>query len=236
MSSQPTSNSKRTRVLIIDDERNLADSIARGLQEEGMHVVTTYDGKAGLDEASRGTYDVIICDVLLPNVNGYQVIRQLRARDIWTPVLALTAKDGEYDEIDLLEEGADRFLSKPASFARVLANVRALVRRGDGGRGHCLEVGDLVLDQEARECFRGDTAIELTGREFSLLESLARRSGSVVAKDQLLNEVWGPNFAGNQNVVEVYIGYLRKKIDTPFGRRTLRTVRGVGYMLTDDAT
>jgi DNA-binding response OmpR family regulator len=167
-------------------------------------------------------------------MNGYRVCRTLRDEEIWTPILMLTAKDGEYDEAEALDTGADDFLAKPFSFVVLVARLRALVRRGTHSRPAVLEVGDLVLDPVTRVCARGDTEIKLTAREFGVLELLMRRAGEVVPKAEILDRVWGPDFDGDPNVVEVYVGYLRRKIDQPFGRRTLRTVRGTGYELADD--
>lgn len=219
------------RVLVVDDEVRLADALKRGLEAEGFGVDVAYDGNAGFTMAESQQYDAIVLDILLPGMNGYRVCGELRKAGNWTPILMLTAKDGEYDEAEALDTGADDFLSKPFSYVVLVARLRALMRRGGSTRAPVMEVGDLRLDPATRECRRGDTAIELTPREFSLLESLMRRAGEVVPKQELLDMVWGSEAAVDPNVLEVYVGYLRRKIDHPFERRSLQTVRGVGYRL-----
>ena len=193
-----------------------------------------HDGLEGLWRAREQPYDAIVLDILLPGMNGYKVCRTLREEGNWTPILMLTAKSGEYDEAEALDTGADDFLSKPFSFVVLIARLRALGRRGSVPRPARMEIGDLVLDPASRECRRGDTSIPLTAREFSLLEALLRRPGEVVPKHELLDRVWGHDFQGDPNVVEVYVGYLRRKIDAPFGRQSLVTVRGLGYRVVDD--
>ena len=168
-------------------------------------------------------------------MNGYRVCAALREAGVWTPILMLTAKDGEYDEAEALDTGADDFLSKPFSFVVLVARLRALARRGEHPRAEPLTIGDLVLDPGSRTCRRGDDAITLTAREFALLEALMRRQGDVASKQELLDEVWGREFAGDPNIVEVYVGYLRRKVDAPFSTRTLLTVRGAGYRAVADA-
>ena len=217
------------RVLVVDDEVHLAQSVARGLLAEGFDVDVVHDGNDGLWRAREQNYGAIVLDLLLPGMNGYQVCRTLRGEGNWTPILMLTAKDGEYDEAESLDTGADDFLSKPFSFVVLVARLRALARRGAVPRPPILGVGDLTFDPLSRECRRGDVAVPLTARETALLEALLRRPGEVVPKPTLLREVWGDDFEGDANVVEVYVGYLRRKIDVPFGRRTLQTVRGHGY-------
>jgi two-component system OmpR family response regulator len=219
------------RILVVEDEVGLADAIERGLTAEGFDVDVTHDGEDGLWRAREGRYAAIVLDILLPGRNGYDICRTLRADEIWTPILMLTAKNGEYDEAEALDLGADDFLSKPFSFVVLVARLRALVRRGADARPVTLEVGDLSLDPAGRTCDRNGSVIELTPREFSLLGSLMRRGGDVAPKTELLDEVWGLDFEGDPNVVEVYVGYLRRKIDAPFGRHTLETVRGAGYRL-----
>ena len=223
------------RVLVVEDEVGLAEAIARGLAAAGFTVEVTHDGLDGLWRARERSYGAIVLDLLLPGMNGYEICRRLRTEGVWTPILILTAKDGEYDEAEALDTGADDFLAKPFSFVVLISRLRALQRRGTAPRPPVLEVGDLVVDPAARECRRDGTPINLTGREFDLLEALARRPGSVRSKYELLNTVWGHDFDGDANVVEVYVGYLRRKIDMPFGRQTLQTVRGHGYRVVADA-
>jgi two-component system OmpR family response regulator len=219
------------RVLVVEDEARLAAAVAAGLEAEGFNVDVVHDGLDGLNRARAHPYDAIVLDILLPGMNGYKVCRTLREEEVWTPILMLTAKDGEYDEAEALDTGADDFLAKPFSFVVLVARLRALVRRGTHPRPVVLEVDDLVLDPLTRACARNDVEIKLTAREFGLLELLMRRAGETVAKQEILEKVWGPDFDGDPNVVEVYVGYLRRKIDQPFGRRTLSTVRGAGYRL-----
>ena len=223
------------RILVVEDEVLLARSLARGLTAEGFDVDVVHDGTDGLWHAREHTYGAIVLDLLLPGMNGYQICRTLRAEQNWTPVLMLTSKDGEYDEAEALDTGADDFLSKPFSFVVLVARLRALTRRGSTPRPPVLSAGDLVYDPLSRGCHRGDVAVPLTAREIALLETLMRRQGEVVPKRELLHEVWGDDIDGDTNVVEVYVGYLRRKIDEPFGRRSLQTVRGLGYRLVADA-
>jgi two-component system, OmpR family, response regulator len=219
------------RVLVVEDEVHLAQSLGRGLTAEGFDVEVVHDGLEGLWRARERRYSAIVLDLLLPGLNGYLICRTLRGEQNWTPILMLTAKDGEYDEAEALDTGADDFLSKPFSFVVLVARLRALARRGATPRPPILSVGDLVYDPLSRVCHRGDVAVPLSAREVALLEALMRRQGEVVAKRDLLQEVWGDDFDGDTNVVEVYVGYLRRKIDEPFGERTLQTVRGLGYRL-----
>jgi two-component system OmpR family response regulator len=219
------------RVLVVEDEVRLAAAVALGLRAEGFDVDVVHDGGVGLRRACEGVHDAIVLDLLLPTMNGWEVCEALRRAGVWTPILMLTAKDGEYDEAESLDVGADDFLSKPFSYVVLVARLRALVRRGGRERPPVLVVDDLQLDPAARECTRGASRVELTHREFSLLEVLMRRAGEVVSKQELLDRVWGLDFAGGHNVVEVYVRYLRRKIDEPFRRSTLETVRGVGYRL-----
>jgi len=223
------------RVLVVEDERALADALARGLEAEGFDVDVARDGLDGLWRAREGEYGAIVLDILLPGMNGFRVCETLRADGIWTPILVLTAKDGEYDEAEALDTGADDFLSKPFSFVVLVARLRALARRSARPRPPLLATGSLTLDTATHTCVRKDQEVALTRREFALLEALLRREGSVASKQELLDEVWGTDFAGDPNIVEVYAGYLRRKIDEPFGTRTLVTVRGAGYRLVADA-
>jgi two-component system OmpR family response regulator len=222
------------RVLVVEDEVALADALGRGLQAEGFAVDLSNDGLDGLWRAREHAYGAIVLDILLPGMNGYEICRVLRAENIWTPILMLTAKNGEYDEAEAFDTGADDFLTKPFSFVVLVARLRALLRRGRMPAAP-LELGDLVLDPPTRSCHRGSSRIDLTAREYALLEALLRRAREVRSKVELLDEVWGPDFSGDANVVEVYVGYLRRKIDAPFGRASLQTVRGLGYRVIDDA-
>ena len=219
------------RVLIVEDEVHLADAIAEGLQAEGFDVDTVHDGLDGLWRAREGSYDAMVLDVLLPGMNGYRVCKTLRDEEVWTPILILTAKDGEWDEAEALDTGADDFLSKPFSFVVLLARLRALFRRGAPPRPAVLELGPLRLDPGSRTLTRDGEDIPLTTREFAVLEYLMRRGDTVASKAEILDHVWGMDFAGDPNVVEVYVGYLRRKIDQPFGSNLIRTVRGAGYHL-----
>ncbi|QDW29649.1 response regulator transcription factor [Arthrobacter sp. KBS0702] len=222
------------RVLMVEDEVALAETVRRGLSNEGFVVDVTHDGVSGLSAAVENSYDVILLDLMLPLKNGYDVLRELRERSVWTPVLMLTAKDGEYDETDAFDLGADDYLTKPFSFMVLVARVRALVRRGAPERPVVLTLGTLTLDPVTRAVRRGDSAISLTAREYGLLQYLMRRHDQVVSKAEILDNVWDPAFDGGDNVVEVYIGYLRRKIDVPFGVQSLATVRGMGYLLSAD--
>jgi two-component system OmpR family response regulator len=222
------------RVLVVEDEVRLAEAVSRGLTAEGFVVEIVHDGTEGLWRAREQQYSAIVLDILLPGTNGYEVCRRLRAEGVWTPILMLTAKSGEYDEAEALDTGADDFLVKPFSFVVLVARLRALVRRGAPPRPPMLTAGDLTLDPATRECRRDDATIALTAREFDVLEALMRRPGEVVAKRHLLEGVWGHEFDGDANVVEVYVGYLRRKIDVPFGRQSLQTVRGVGYRIVSE--
>lgn len=220
-------------VLLVEDEAALADGVARGLRAEGFDVEVAYDGLTGLDRARSDDIDVVVLDIMLPGLNGYRVCRTLREEGVGTPILMLTAKSGEYDEAEALDTGADDFLSKPFSFVVLVARIRALLRRSADGRAQPLVIGDLVLDPLARTCRRGENDIPLTTREYELLEALMRKPGQVVAKQELLEHVWGQGFEGDPNVVEVYVGYLRRKIDRPFDRHDIETVRGIGYRIVD---
>ncbi len=217
------------RALIVEDEPGIVSYLKRNLEAEGFSVETATDGNAALDMLLTRPYDVVTLDIMLPGMNGYEVCRAARAEGITVPILMLTAKDGEYDEADALEIGADDFLRKPFSLVVLVARLRALLRRGPRQTGEVLVVGDLQLDVRSREVTRGDVPIELTPREYQILEFLMRTPGSPRAKHEILDYVWGPDFLGGENVVEVYVGYLRKKIDAPFGTSMLRTVRGRGY-------
>jgi len=219
------------RLLVVEDERGLASALERGLEAEGFAVDVAADGAEGLFLARENPYDAIVLDIMLPKVNGYVVCSTLRSEGNWTPILMLTAKVGEFDEAEALDGGADDFLSKPFSFVVLLARLRALLRRGLAERPAVLEAGDLRLDPATHRVFRGDAEIVLTAREFSLFELLMRRAGQVLTKRAILAHVWDDDFEGDPNIVEVYIGYLRRKLDAPFGRKAIETLRGVGYRL-----
>src|SRR3954467_4645105 len=220
------------RVLLVDDEVRLAENVRRGLAAEGFVVDVVYDGTEGLFNAEIKTYDVVVLDIMLPGLNGYEVCRQMRSAGIWTPVLLLTAQDGEDDQADARDLGADDYLTKPFSFLVLVARIRALIRRGAPARPVVLSVGTLSLNPVNRSVRRGETPISLTAREYGLLQFLMRRHDQIVSKAEILQNVWDPAFEGADNVVEVYIGYLRRKIDVPFGVHTLTTVRGMGYLLS----
>ena len=222
------------RVLVVEDEKRLASSIKRGLEQEGFAVDVALDGDEGLWLATEAGYDVVVLDIMLPGRSGYQVCAGLREAGVWTPVLMLTAKDGEHDHAEALDTGADDFLAKPFSFVVLVAHLRALVRRGGPERPTVLVAGDLRLDPARHRCWRGATEIELTPRQFSLLDYLMRRPGEVVSKTDILSHVWDFAYDGAPNVVEVFVSGVRKKIDAPFGRRAIETVRLVGYRLDPD--
>jgi DNA-binding response OmpR family regulator len=222
------------RVLLIEDETTLADTLAAGLRADGFAVDVANDGVDGLAKVHSTGYDAIVLDIMLPGLSGYEVVRRLRAAEVWTPVLMLTAKDGEYDEADALDLGADDYVTKPFSYVVLLAHLRAVIRRGAPERPVPLTVGDLVLDPVSRTCRRGAAGIELTPREFAVLEYLMRHPEQVVSKTEIMANVWDTFYDGDPNVVEVYVGYLRRKIDTPFSRRSIDTVRRAGYRLRDD--
>jgi DNA-binding response OmpR family regulator len=222
------------RVLVVEDERRLAAAVRRGLQAEGFAVDLAHDGPDGLHLAREGGYDAVVLDLMLPGLSGYRICQRLRAEENWVPILILSAKDGEYDQADGLDLGADDYLTKPFSYIVLAARLRALMRRGARRRPALLCAGDLTLDPAKREVRRGDHEVVLTPREFSLLEYLMRRAGDVVAKTEILDHVWDAADTTDPNAVEVYVGYLRRKIDVPFGRQSLRTVRGAGYRLATD--
>ncbi|MEA2509385.1 MAG: hypothetical protein QOG21_1467 [Actinomycetota bacterium] len=219
---------------MIDDEKNLALALKRGLQAEGASVDIALTGTDGLWMARENPYDALIVDIMLPGVNGFEICNRLRQEGNWTPILMLTAKDGELDEAEALDAGADDYLTKPFSFVVLQARLRALLRRGTRERPAVLAVGDLTVDPAAHRCHRGTSEIDLTPREFSILEYLMRHSDEVVSKRDVLEHVWDYDFEGDSNIVEVYIRYLRNKIDRPFGRHAIETVRGSGYRVAAD--
>jgi DNA-binding response OmpR family regulator len=219
------------RILVVEDDLHLSRSLERGLRAEGFAVDVAHDGTEGLWQASEQDYDAIVLDIMLPGTNGYRVCAALRERGNWTPILMLTAKDGDLDEAEALDTGADDFLSKPFSFVVLVARLRALLRRGRPERPVVLEAGDLRLDPSAHRVWRGDTEIPLTPRQHAVLEVLMRRLGDTVSKREILDAVWDMAFDGDPNIVEVYVRHLRKRIDEPFGRASIETVRGAGYRL-----
>jgi two-component system, OmpR family, response regulator len=219
------------RILVVEDEKRLAASLQAGLQAEGFAVDTAHDGEEGLWYAREHDYDAILLDLMLPRVNGYEVCATLRAEENWTPILMLTARAGESDQVEALDTGADDYVTKPFSFQVLLARLRSLLRRGVRERPTLLTVGDLVLDPATRMVTRDGTELSLTSREHSLLEFLMRRGGQVVTKSEILAHVWDYAFEGDPNIVEVYVGRLRRKVDRPFGRSDIETLRGSGYRL-----
>jgi two-component system OmpR family response regulator len=222
------------RVLLVEDEVRMAQTLRRGLIGEGFTVDLAGNGVDGLWRARESTYDVIILDIMLPGMNGYAICENLRAESIWTPVLMLTAKDGEYDQADAFDLGADDYLTKPFSFIVLVARLRALIRRGAPERPVVLRSGDLVLDPSRHLVTRAGIELDLTPREFGLLHFLIRNQGHVVTKTQILEGVWDANYDGDPNILEVYVSYLRRKVDQPFDRPLIKTVRGVGYRLISD--
>jgi two-component system OmpR family response regulator len=219
------------RVLIVEDETKVAAAVRRGLEAEGFAADVALTGTDGLWMATENAYDVIVLDILLPGMNGYEVCRTLREAGNWTPILMLTAKSGEYDQAEALDTGADDYLTKPFSFVVLLARIRALLRRSGRSERVVYEAGDVTLDPISHRCTRGDVEVVLTAREFSVLEFLMRRAGDVVTKAEILDNVWDFAFEGDPNIVEVYIRHLRKKLDEPFGRNLIETIRGAGYRL-----
>jgi two-component system OmpR family response regulator len=227
-------NPGAARVLVVEDETPLATALAQGLRQHGFKVVTVDDGLIALDLGLTHPFDVIVLDLMLPGLAGLDICARLREAGVETPVLVLTARSTENDQLQALATGADDFLPKPFSYRVLLARLHALLRRSGPRRADVLTVGDLTLDRTSRRCRRGDVEIELTPREFSLLELLMSRPGQTISKRFALDEVWDPALADDSNVLEVYIGYLRRKVDLPFGRHTISTVRGVGYRLDPD--
>jgi two-component system OmpR family response regulator len=222
------------RVLVVEDEVKMAGLLKRGLEEEGYAVDTAGDGREALWLATENSYDAVLLDVMLPDLDGFEVCRRLRDAGRWSPVLMLTARDGVPDRVSGLDAGADDYLTKPFSFAELLARLRALVRRGTPKRPPVLRVGDLTLDPSTRRVARGDGPIELTAKEFALLEYLMRHPGEVLSRTRLIEHVWDFAYEGDSNVVDVYIRYLREKVDRPFGADSIETVRGAGYRLREE--
>jgi two-component system, OmpR family, response regulator len=221
------------RFLVVEDDDKLARAMVRGLRHEGYAVDRAADGDAALMQAAVYDYDAVILDLMLPGRDGFEVCRMLRERECWAPVLMLTARRGVDDRIRGLDAGADDYLAKPFDFGELLARLRALLRRAPAERPAQLSAGDLVVDPASHEVRRDGVQVELTAREFSVLEYLLRHAGDVVTRTDLLEHVWDENYLGSTNVVDVYVGYLRKKLEQPFGRPLIQTVRGVGFRLED---
>jgi len=224
----------QVRILVVEDELKMASLLRRGLLEEGHAADVARTGDDALRMARSVAYDAIVLDLMLPGIDGFEVCRQLRASEVWAPVLMLTARDGIDDRVAGLDAGADDYLAKPFSFAELLARLRALVRRGAAERPAVLEVGDLRLDPATRRVWRGDTEVALSAKEFAVLEAFMRHPGDVLSRYQLLEHAWDYAYENRSNVVDVYVRYLRDKIDRPFGRSSLETVRGAGYRLRRD--
>ncbi|MCU1396395.1 MAG: response regulator with CheY-like receiver domain and winged-helix DNA-binding domain [Ilumatobacteraceae bacterium] len=219
------------RILIVEDEALMAESLQMGLEAEGYVVEVARDGIDGLWRASEFAFDAMVLDIMLPGLNGFVVAERLRRAGRQLPILMLTAKNGDFDQAEALDTGADDFLSKPFSFPVLLARLRALIRRGSNGRTAVVTVGDLHIDTSQHRCWRGATNIELTSKEFALLIYLVHRENEVVTRPEILHHVWDGKDDFDTNIVDVYIGYLRRKIDTPFGRSSIETLRGTGYRL-----
>lgn len=224
------------RILIVEDEPAIADAVERGLRAEGFVVEVADNGVDGLWQAKEGDFDLVILDIMLPCLNGYEVCRQIRSAGLDVPILMLTAKDGEYDLADALDLGADDYLTKPFSYVVLLARIRALLRRAPAPRTPFLSSGSLQLDPASGRCWRAGQEVTLTAREFRLLEYLMRRKGQVLTRQSIAEHVWDTELDVDSNVIEVYIGYLRRKLDRAFGEDDIETVRGLGYRLRDRPT
>jgi two-component system, OmpR family, response regulator len=221
-------------VLVVEDEVKMAALIRRGLREEGLTVDVAGSGEEALGMARASAFDAIVLDVILPGIDGFETCRQLRLQGIWAPVLMLTARGALEDRVAGLDGGADDYLTKPFSFAELLARLRALVRRGQAERPPIVAVGDLRLDPATRQVWRGETEIDLSAKEFVLLETFMRSPGHVLTRTHLLDQAWEYDFEHRSNVIEVYVRYLRRKIDAPFGVKSIETIRGAGYRLRKD--
>lgn len=224
---------RRVRILVVEDEPKMARLLARGLGERGDAVAVARTGAEALLAATDSDLDVILLDLMLPDIDGVEVCRRLRAQGVWTPILMLTARTEVADRVEGLDSGADDYLAKPFAFAELVARVRALVRRGPRERPTRLTAGSLILDPASRRVWRGEVEIALSTKELVMLEAFMRRPGQVLTREQLLAHAWDVAYESRSNVVDVYVRYLREKIDRPFGVRTLETVRGVGYRLTN---
>ena len=223
------------RILVVEDEKKMAALIRRGLREEGFAVDVTERGEDALWMAEATEYDGIVLDVMLPGIDGFETCSRLRREGVWAPVLMLTARDAVEDRIAGLDGGADDYLVKPFSFGELLARLRALARRGPVDRPTVLEVGDLRLDPATRQVWRGEAEIHLSAKEFALLEAFMRRPGEVLSRFQLLEHAWDYAYENRSNVIDVYVRYLREKVDRPFGRKSIETVRGAGYRLREES-
>jgi two-component system OmpR family response regulator len=221
-------------ILVVEDEVKMAALIRRGLTEQGLTADVAPTGEEALIMAGAATYDAIVLDVILPGIDGFDTCRRLREERVWAPVLMLTARGAVEDRVAGLDGGADDYLTKPFSFAELLARLRALIRRGQNERPAVVEVGDLRLDPATRQVWRGDAEIALSAKEFAVLEAFMRRPGHVLSRLQLLEQAWEYDYEHRSNVIEVYVRYLRQKIDKPFGVESIETIRGVGYRLRKD--
>ncbi len=224
------------RLLVVEDDHKIAAAVKRGLEREGFAVDVAPDGDDGWWKATEGTYDLIVLDIMLPRRNGYVLCADLRAAGVWTPILMLTAKDGDLDEAEGLDTGADDYLVKPFSFPVLVARVRALLRRSAGRDPVPTTVGSVRIDSVGRRAWSSGVLVDLTRREFDVLEFLARRAGQVVSKDEILSGVWGFDFDGDPNIIEVHVGRLRRKVDEPFGTDHITTLRGLGYRMDGDGS
>jgi two-component system OmpR family response regulator len=222
------------RVLVVEDEVKMAELLRRGLQEEGYAVDVAGGGGEALWLAAENPYDVILLDLMLPDADGIEICRKLREKEIWSPVIMVTARDAIEDHVRGLDVGADDYLTKPFSFAELLARIRALLRRPSTERPSVLSLGDLRLDPATRQVWRGDLSIEMTSKEFALLEYFMRNPEQVLTRSRIIEHVWDFAYEGDSNVVDVYVRYLREKIDRPFGKESLQTVRGAGYRLREE--
>jgi len=222
------------RLLVIEDEVAMANALRRGLQAEGYVVDVAHDGEDGLWQALEFDFDAVVLDLMLPKMNGFLVARGIRDAGRDVPILMLSAKDGEYDQTEALDIGADDYLAKPFSYPVLLARLRALIRRGSTSRSAVLEAGDLRVDVAEHRCWRGDVEVELSPKEFALASYLMLHAGELLHKQDILRHVWDDADSFDTNIVEVYVGYLRRKVDVPFGRRSIETVRGRGYRLNRD--
>jgi DNA-binding response OmpR family regulator len=222
------------RLLVLEDERKVADFVARGLRAERFAVDVAYDGDSGWDMASICDYDLVILDLMLPGLGGTEILRRMRRAKKEAPVLILTARDGTAQKVEHFEAGADDYLTKPFAFAELLVRVKALLRRGPVNRASVLRVADLELDRLAQQVRRAGKKIDLTSKEYSLLEYLAGNPGRVLSRTMIIEHVWDQSFEGLTNIVDVYVRHLREKVDDPHPRKLIRTVRGVGYCLSDE--